>query len=115
MREHGRGLPGRAAERALVARVTNGLYEPAVEFVLRLVQPGCRIQQALARPAGLRGKMSVAEVPGICLWLDILRRKGFAPFERTRPGLLELRLRAKLGHEPVAEPGGEELAIGGTG
>ena len=39
MREHGRGLPGRAAERALVARVTNGLYEPAVEFVLRLVQP----------------------------------------------------------------------------
>src|ERR1035437_5089224 len=112
MREHGRGLPGRAAERALVARVANGLYEPAVEFVLHLVQPGRRIQQSLARAAGLTGKMGLAEEPGVCLGLDVLGGKGFARFERTGPGLLELRFRAIPGQKPFTEPGGEVLAIG---
>src|ERR1035441_9256061 len=112
MREHGRGLPGRAAQRALVARVANGLYEPVVEPVLRLVQPGRRIQQTLARVAGMAGKMGLAEEPGVCLGLEVLRGKCFARFERIGPGLLELRLRAIPGQEPVAEPSREELAIG---
>src|SRR5256885_11136909 len=66
VRQHGRGLPRRAAQRAFVSGVADRFHIPAVEPVLHLMKMLGRVQEALPLAAFLRSEEHTSELQSPC-------------------------------------------------